>query len=88
MNIIELSDGSHINCQALGEREYHDLLKETGDPVPRYEEEYGIDVRILEDGTVLVKESDYYTLYLSLDDLEKVLLDSALQSGGREIMLN
>ncbi len=88
MNAIDLSDGTHINCQDLDEREYYDLLKKTGNPVPRYEKEYGLDVRILEDGKVLIKESDYYTLYFSLDDLEKVLMDSVRQSGGRELMLN
>ena len=88
MNTIDLSDGTHVNCQDLDEREYYDLLKKTGDPVPRYEKEYGLDVRILEDGTVLVKESDYYTLYLNLDDLEKVLVDSVQHRGGRELMLN
>lgn len=89
MDTIELSNGLSIKCQSLTKSEYEILLKESiGDSIHRLKERYGVDVHQLKNNKVIVKEEDYYTLYYSLDDLDKVLLDASGASQGSEILLN
>lgn len=89
MDIIELSNGTSIQCKALSAAEYKRLLKgANAERIERYALHYEIDVHKVDEKTILVRENDYYTLYFSLNDLDNVLMDAASGNTGKEIMLN
>lgn len=89
MDIIELSNGESIRCKSLTKDEYQLLLKDNKrEAIQRFLDRYGIEVRNIKGNSVVVKEQDYYTLYFSIEDLDKVLLDATGALGGKELLLN
>jgi hypothetical protein len=88
MDIIELNDGTSISCKALTKSEYDSILtQEKPSFLKKYSELYSLDVYLLNNGNVVVREADYYTLYIRLVDLDHVLSQSN-DVGGFEMLLN
>ena len=90
MEKVEFKDGSNIQFKPLTEAEYLHLSKQAvSGPLAHYKEAYGIDVSMLPNGQIIGKDRDYYGLYYSLSDLDKVLADfEANSSHGTEVLLN
>lgn len=89
MDKIHLSTGVSINCKAISKEEYNGLLVNgSATPIKRYLDEYALEVYVLSDKKVVVKEGGYYTLYYGIDDLEAVLIDASNSPMVQEILFN
>ena len=90
IDIIELRDGTSIKWQPLTQNEYDSLLKKAvKEPIGKYINQYGIEVRLLDSQQIIAKDRDYYGLYFSLSDFDRVLADFEKSgSHGTEILLN
>lgn len=89
MDEIELQNGMTIKCQMLNEQTFSKLLTDKkGEAIEKYSLAFGIEVYELQNSHVIVKEGNYYTLYFSLRDLDKVLFHSEAGVNGQEILLN
>ena len=84
---IELKDGSSIKCKSLSKQDFDKRVTQYNiQPIAEYKTKYSIDVFEISKQEVLVLESNYYTLYYSLSDLDAVLNGSNVVEDGREIL--
>lgn len=91
MDRIELNDGSSIKCKPLTKEQYDSMIKAHAKDITylrRYKDLYELDVHLISNGEVLVREGDYYTLYYKLSDLDKLLNQAGLAENGEEVLKN
>lgn len=89
MDKIELNNGVSIKCQVLNKQEFAEMLQdEKGELLEKYKHPFGLEVYELQNTHVIVKENNYFTLFLSISDLDKVLTASTGIGSGQEILLN
>jgi predicted neuraminidase len=87
MDIVELRDGTSIKYKTLTKDEYNALLKDTiGEALAK---PYEIEAHRLKDKRVLAKSKEYYALYFSMYDLDRIITDfSDGGSQGNEVLMN
>jgi hypothetical protein len=86
---IELSNGKSVQCEILTKDEYQKKITDSSSKLlSKYKTEYNIEVFTTSINEVIVNEEGDYTLYHTIDDLEKVLNDANNSSNGTEVLFN